>query len=369
MFVAAVVALGVALVARLGWTAWPFELVTNFPVQIFVVGFAITAVAVLVRAPIAAIVAALAAVIAGLAVFGTLWSDAPSVRANGDRITVGHLNAQSRSVDVDALGAYLERLQPDVFVVLDPLQSDVAQFRRSAPDFTATATGSHQERPSGYVRAVVLSRRTLTGVGHPPDRAFGPSAVEMTIPSSDGPVAAVFFGTDSPTSPSRAHRRDRALNAAARWSRQHGARRIVEGDFNATPWSPSFHRLVHDGRLSSSLDGYGVQVSWPESNVVLRIPIDHALLGPGLATTDRGTGPSFGSQHRSLHVTVGPSALTRARLSARRRAAVAVRAPIRAARAATPPPAARRAGRRAGPARARASAGGATGADRPPPRR
>jgi endonuclease/exonuclease/phosphatase (EEP) superfamily protein YafD len=297
----------VTLAARLQWTAWPEELVTNVPVQLFLIGFVITIAATLVRAPISAVLAAATAVISGLTVAGTLFADVPSVRPNGDRISVGHLNAQSRSVDVAALGRYLERLKPDVFVILDPLQSEVPQFGRAVPGFTETATGSRQERPANYIRAVVLSRVAVTGVGHPRDRAFGASAVEMTIPSSEGAIAAVFFGTDSPTTPARAHNRDRSLNAAARWSVVHGARRIVEGDFNATPWSPSFHRLVHDGRLTNSLDGFGLQVSWPESNVLLRIPIDHALLGPGLATTDRGTGPSFGSQHRSLHVTVGPA--------------------------------------------------------------
>ena len=307
MFIAAVLGLVVTLAARLQWTAWPVELVTNFPVQLFLIGVVLTAAATLVRSPVSAVLAAAMAVISGLTVAGTLFTDAPSVRPNGDRITVGHLNAQSRSVDVDALGAYLERTRPDVFVILDPLQSDVPQFRRATPGYTSTSTGSHQEQPSGYVRAVVLSRVAITGVVHPADRAFGPSAVEMTIPSNEGAIAAVFFGTDSPTTPARAHRRDRSLNAAARWSLAHGPRRIVEGDFNATPWSPSFHHLLHDGRLTNSLDGFGLQVSWPESNVLLRIPIDHALLGAGLATTDRGTGPSFGSQHRSLHVTVAPA--------------------------------------------------------------
>ena len=307
MFVAAVAGLVVSLAARLQWTAWPVELVSNFPVQLFIVGFLVTIAATLVRSPISAVLAAATAVISGLTVAGTLFTDAPAARPNGARITIGHLNAQSRSVDVGALGAYLERERPDVFVVLDPLQSDVQAFGRAAPGFTETVTGSRQERPANYVRAVVLSRIALTGVAHPPDRAFGASAVEMTIPSGDGPVAAVVFGTDSPTTPARAHNRDRSLNAAARWSRVHGPRRIIEGDFNATPWSPSFKRLVDDGRLINSLDGFGLQVSWPESNVLLRIPIDHALLGPGLATTDRGTGPSFGSQHRSLHVTVAPA--------------------------------------------------------------
>jgi endonuclease/exonuclease/phosphatase (EEP) superfamily protein YafD len=253
------------------------------------------------------VLAAATAVISGLMVAGTLFTDVPSARPNGARVTVGHLNAQSRSIDVTALGAYLDRQRPDVFVVLDPLQSDVPAFRRVLPDFQQTVTGSRRGRTASYVRAVVLSRVAVTDIAHPAGRAIGASAVEMTIPTSNGPIAALVFGTDSPTSPARAHNRDRSLNAAARWSRRHGPRRIVEGDFNATPWSPSFHHLVHDGHLTNSLDGFGLQVSWPESNVLMRIPIDHALLGPGLATTNRGTGPSFGSQHRSLLVTVAPA--------------------------------------------------------------
>jgi endonuclease/exonuclease/phosphatase (EEP) superfamily protein YafD len=307
VFVAAVASLAATLVARLQWTAWPFELVTNFPVQLFVVGFLITVAATLVRAPVSAILAAATVVISGLTVAGTVFSDAPSARANGDRITIGHLNAQSRAIDIAALGSYLRGLQPDVFVILDPLQSNVPALRTAVPGFDATVTGSRRQSGASYVRTVVLSRVALTGVDHPHDRTFGASAVEMTIASGDGPIAAVVFGTDSPTTPSRAHRRDRSLNAAARWSRAHGPRRIVEGDFNATPWSPAFRRLEHDGNLGDSLDGYGLQVSWPESNVLSRIPIDHALLGRGLATTDRGTGPAFGSQHRSLHVTVAPA--------------------------------------------------------------
>src|SRR4051812_46649937 len=149
------------------------ELLSNFPVQLFLIAFVVTLGATLVRASVSAVIAAVAAVVSGLTVAGTLLTDAPAVRPNGDRISVGHLNAQSRSVDVDALGAYLERTSPDVFVILDPLQSDVAQFGGAIPGYTEPATGSHQELPSSYARGVVLSRRPLTGVGPPPDRAFG----------------------------------------------------------------------------------------------------------------------------------------------------------------------------------------------------
>jgi len=308
VFVAAVLTLVVTLVARLGWTRWPAELFTNFPVQLLVAALLVLAAAALARAPISSAIAAIAMLLSGLTVLATLTSEPRDARATGTRITVGHLNAQSRAIDTAALARYLAQTRPDVFVVLDPLQPDVRALRRLVTGFRVETSGSRIDRVSNYVRTIVISRVPVDGVQHPADQSFGPSAVEMTIRAADGPIAAVVLGTSSPTTPGRAHDRDRVLDAAARWSRAHGARRIVEGDFNATPWSPVFRRLLHDGGLTSSLDGYGIQVSWPESNWLLRIPIDHALLGPALAATDRGTGPSFGSQHRSLHLTVAPAA-------------------------------------------------------------
>ncbi len=168
--------------------------------------------------------------------------------------------------------------------------------------------GSDDPEDASFVRIVVLSRVPLGGLRHPPDPAFGKSAVEGSIDVAGSPIAFIAVGSEAPTTPGRAHRRDQVLDAAARWSREHGPRRIVFGDLNTTPWSPSFRDLLRSGDLGDSLEGFGVQVTWPESNPLVRIPIDHALLGPALAATDRGTGPAFGSQHRSLHVTVAPAA-------------------------------------------------------------
>ncbi len=298
------------LVARLQWTAWPIENFTNFPVQYLLAGMALTVLAALLRAPISAVIAAVVVIVNGLAVGATLGSEARPATA-GTRVTLGHLNAQTREIDTAALGEWLAQNRPDVFVVLDPLQGDVARIERVAPGFRMRTTGSRRGVRADFIRTVVLSRVDVTSVDHPADPGFGASAVEMTVPTPDGTVDVVAFGTESPTSPSRAHHRDQALNAAARWSRAHGARRVVMGDFNATPWSPAFRRLLHDGGLGNSLDGFGLQVSWPESNVLVRIPIDHALLGPSLAATARGTGPAFGSQHRALRVTVAPRAAPR----------------------------------------------------------
>lgn len=307
VFIAALVVLAVTLAGRLAWTAWPFELVTNFPVQLAIVAVIVMVAALTLRAQLTAVLAALALVVNAIVVSGIMFGD-PRAATVGPRVSVGHLNAQTRHIDVDELGRYLESTRPDVFIVLDPIQSDVPALTRAAPGFRVRMVGSNEVRDSDFVRTVVLSRSAIDHVRHPEDRGFGKTAVELTIAAEPTVIDLVAFGTDAPTTPSRANARDRTLNAAARWSVDHPDRRVVMGDFNATPWSPSFHRLVRDGDLFDSLSGYGLQVSWPESNPLLRIPIDHLLLGPALAAVERGTGPSFGSQHRSLLVTLAPAA-------------------------------------------------------------
>lgn len=303
VFIAAAITLVITAIGWIGSETWPFELIANFPVQLLVAGTICAALAALLRGRLTLVIALLCVAGNGWPVARSLLADPTASRRGSAEITVGHLNAQTRSIDVEALGRFLRATRPGVFVVLDPAQRDIPPLTRAAPGYQVHRTGSRESVNPRFVRTVVLNRISIDTVRHPTEPGFGRSAVEFSI--TDGrPIAVVAFGTDSPTTPDRTDRRDQALDAAARWSRSHRARRIVMGDFNTTPWSARFRTLLRDGRLSDSLDGFGIQASWPESNLLIRIPIDHALLGPGLAATDRGTGPSFGSQHRSLHLTV-----------------------------------------------------------------
>jgi hypothetical protein len=297
----------VTLVSRLAWRAWPFELLSNFPIQLAGAAALVLLYALVVRGWITVAVAALALTVNVAVARDTISGSVRPARPGGTEVTIGHLNAQTRHIDTAALGRYLLDLEPDVFVILDPTQSDVGALTRIAPGFRVERVGSLGADPD-YVRVVVLSRVPLRDLRHPQDPAFGESAVEGSIDVAGSPIAFTTFGSEAPTTPARAHRRDQVLGAAARWSRARSPRRVVFGDLNTTPWSPSFRDLLQSGRLHDSLQGFGLQVTWPVSNPLVRIPIDHALLGPALTVTDRGTGPSFGSEHRSLHFTVAPAA-------------------------------------------------------------
>jgi endonuclease/exonuclease/phosphatase (EEP) superfamily protein YafD len=127
-----------------------------------------------------------------------------------------------------------------------------------------------------------------------------PRAIEILLP--DG-VAVLAVHPLSPSSEFRAEQNDRQLQFAADWVAGQDGPAIIVGDFNATPWSYPFRRLVSSADLSNSARGFGLDLSYPANgNPLLRIPIDHLLFSDGLAVVDRRLGPAMGSDHFPLTV-------------------------------------------------------------------
>ena len=77
---------------------------------------------------------------------------------------------------------------------------------------------------------------------------------------------------------------------------------VLIGDFNCTPWSPAFRKLVSYSGLRDSRRGLGVQPTWPSPFGPFGIPIDHALVSKDLHVIDRSVGPQVGSDHRGIVV-------------------------------------------------------------------
>jgi endonuclease/exonuclease/phosphatase (EEP) superfamily protein YafD len=127
-----------------------------------------------------------------------------------------------------------------------------------------------------------------------------PRAIEILLP--DG-VAVLAVHPLSPSSEFRAEQNDRQFQFAADWVAGQEGPAIIVGDFNATPWSYPFRRLVSSTDLSNSARGFGLDLSYPaDGNPLLRIPIDHLLFSDGLAVVDRRLGPAMGSDHFPLTV-------------------------------------------------------------------
>lgn len=72
---------------------------------------------------------------------------------------------------------------------------------------------------------------------------------------------------------------------------------LVMGDFNATPWSHAFRRLIARSGLKDTSLGRGLQPTWNARLPAPRIPIDHILAPADVAVVRRSVGPDIGSDH------------------------------------------------------------------------
>lgn len=132
-----------------------------------------------------------------------------------------------------------------------------------------------------------------------------PRAVELTFTPFGWTTQLAVLGTHplAPTDEERAELRDAQLAFAGQWASGQTGAYVVVGDFNSTPWSWPFRRLMSSAELLNSQTGFGLQPTFSsESNLLLRIPIDHLVHSPALEVTDRQLGPDLGSDHFPLLV-------------------------------------------------------------------
>jgi endonuclease/exonuclease/phosphatase (EEP) superfamily protein YafD len=85
---------------------------------------------------------------------------------------------------------------------------------------------------------------------------------------------------------------------------------ILLGDFNLTPWSPYYTRLIQQTKLHNTRLGFGIEPSWIEATSYIRhprwittlvkIPIDHILVSQQFKVSDCRTAAAANADHRML---------------------------------------------------------------------
>ncbi len=80
---------------------------------------------------------------------------------------------------------------------------------------------------------------------------------------------------------------------------------VVFGDFNCSPWSYYFQKLLRKANLKDSEVGFGFQPTWCAVGGLPFIPIDHLLTSKNIVIVERQTGPVIGSDHLPVFVRLG----------------------------------------------------------------
>ncbi len=75
---------------------------------------------------------------------------------------------------------------------------------------------------------------------------------------------------------------------------------VVLGDYNSTPWSPHFQKLLQISDLQDARIGFGLIPTWHANSILFNIPIDHALISHDVEVADFRTTTKTSSDHLGI---------------------------------------------------------------------
>lgn len=284
-----------SIAAFFGSLDWRLDLLANARVQLWWAG-GVLLVAALVSRSRTAIVASAVVAVVNLAVVAPLYL--PTAGEGGSESTrVLSFNLLSTSERYDDVVAYIRETRPDVVFLhegTERWEEALAGFH--LPDYEIVS-GRTPELIFGTI-ALVPPGTEVTNLG------FGSRqgrALQVVV----GGMSILGVHPLAPVSADQSAIRDSQLDAYGEWAAD-ADQPVVVGDFNATPWTSAFRRLLDTGGLRNSQRGYGVAPTWDVGRF-WAVPIDHLVHGDGMVVTDRVVGPDLGSDHRPILVDLAPA--------------------------------------------------------------
>lgn len=301
--VIAIVRLGVlvSLLSVASLLPWhPLTLLEHFRVQLLAGCTAVALFAALLRQRGWFDVAALCALLDLLLITPGLSGSPPAGPPPGEGVKVRLLlaNVHTSNTDYAAVARLIADRSPDIVALVEP---DPTWFAALAPALASYSTRREVEGPGNFGLALYARGEMKVSVEH-----LGSSLptlvaqVTLDPPSQAAPLSLVITHPVTPMTSESLAAQARQLEAVAARLATLPEPRILAGDFNTTPWSRPFARLLHSTGLHDTRAGFGSQPSFPASGGVmrwLRIPIDHVLVSPSIGVLDRRIDRDIGSDH------------------------------------------------------------------------
>ena len=291
MWLATILLIVTSVVGPFGRWCWPFELLTHFPAQFAVAELAVAVGFALAGSRRAALlpIALAAWHSAAIAPFYLDPPTPPAVAASDGRVLRAiAVNVAAQNRDQAAVIRVLRAAKPDVVLI-----TELTPFWAAAlGEFSGDLPFQHLAPRAGAYGIGVLSRVPFTVVDDVPTEALF-LAVRIVEP----PVTIVGAHAFPPFTPHMLRLRDREFARIAAFVRRHAGPLVLLGDLNSSSWSPAFRDLLRDAGLRDTRLGRGVQPTWPAWLPVAQVPIDHALVSPGVRVHARSVGERLGSDH------------------------------------------------------------------------
>jgi len=294
----------VTLMAFGGRAHWSLELLSNLRVQMAVGLLAVVLLTALCKNARALAIAVLALVINLACVWPYLWPGATPNRPTAPQLSLMQFNMFYMNFGHDRFFQAVLAHKPDVLALeevelhwVEALKDNAAIQKRYPYQYFV-----EDSELAVLSRYPLAQSRALQTISY-----FRSDKVLLTqIKAPSGVWTLAVIHPNHPTNGFAAWKQRMQVRYLVSAMPAFAQRRfLMAGDFNATPWTYQYQRLVRHLHLKNTRQGYGLQPSWPAPNPAwLMIPIDHVLTSGDVQTTSFAVGPDLGSDHLPVWVGV-----------------------------------------------------------------
>lgn len=207
------------------------------------------------------------------------------------------LNVHTSSTAFDEVAALLAEARPDVVALIEV---DQRWLDALAPALRAIGPCARAPRDDNFGMALCARGELRAEVR---TLSTGRPAIVGHVRVGAAEIVAVVAHPIPPVDASLHVEQGRELDELAALARAAQAAlgpTVLLGDLNATPWSRPFVRLLGASGLRDTRQGLGVAASFPSVLGWAGLPIDHALVSPGVGVARREVGRDVGSDHRPI---------------------------------------------------------------------
>lgn len=220
---------------------------------------------------------------------------------NQDVVEVYFSNIEYGNTDIDRITASIQERDAEVLFFVEMTKKQYDALILQLPEYRHH---SYTQGRGAFDVAVFSRIAPLDTTVHYFSESDEPS-VEVVIEKNGKILSLIATHPAPPLSDLTWQRRNTQLQGAAAYmnTREHPA--VLFGDFNNTPFSSTFQKILTEQNLTDSRNGYGNSASWPTFfPSFFRIPIDHALLTDGITIAERAFAADTGSDHKAFFVQI-----------------------------------------------------------------
>jgi endonuclease/exonuclease/phosphatase (EEP) superfamily protein YafD len=297
--VAACLAILGFLAGFLGKLWWVFDIASHFRVQYAVTLFVAAGLFALVKRKKSALLCLAPALVIS-ALLATSFSPRPLKPTEGAHFKIVSFNVNTANSNYREVLDYLFAQDADFIFLMEVDPIWMASLRELEKKYPYRIESARWDN----FGITAFSKQPVSGPGASEDGDIGIPILDVTTQIFGTNFRLLGIHTIPPVGSEQSRLRNHQLLATADAIDLRKTPALLFGDFNITPFSPWYREVLNRSGLRNAADGYGCFPTWSPDNPIFSLPIDHVLIPPQLIVSKFEIGPTCGSDHHALAVTL-----------------------------------------------------------------